>query len=1401
MNTTRNYFFRAIDWASFGVATAVSFLVYFFTLGPSVGLEDSGELATAANSLGVPHPPGYPSWTMLCWVFCRLFSWVTFRGQPTPAFAVSLASAVVGALATGVTAMLITRSGADMLRDIRSDKHDESTAKQDNLFCWAGGVGGALAFAFSPVMWSQSTIVEVYSLGALFLMWVFLLTYQWMKCPRNKTLWALAFVFGLGLTNYQVLLLALAALVFIIFMHNAKLFRDFLLAIVPIGLTALMLKAGAIVSAVPGMGGKDPVMLRHAPILTDLVVPQPLLLTLGVIVMIVALFAFLLLEGARYREEKYPQLAAFAEKIAGLKCMPVFVVAGVGAVLMLISTLTGSKIASLKVPEDFAPLINPSAYVLIAMTALGLVIAAAAGAFLKRKTTWGDNSLYPVYLLIAVLGVALLVQCAIIPDPKALANVQAPLFDWTMPTLATVAGLAFLFIIGGMTPGGLFYAIAVAAVQVPLLILMKKGAMVGLTHPSTWWFWWPIAWNFVNIMLIWLCLPNGRTVAPTIFFGELGVSFYAYMPIVSDLRNPPMNWGYPRTWEGFKHAIGRGQYEAITAQNIFTIKFLQQINDYCQDVRVQFTLLVAPLGILPFAGWGLRLRNKRIRMLFVSTIIFLTCSAFVFVAELLQTEPFQRIDMYLIGAMFLISAIGVGTILLDQFAEIAADSWRNRKTSEGITRALTLAAVAGGLVLLLAKSAAAIIEGVAPKVQIGDKIVVAQDSLAGMLGRGLPILCLLFATVAVLGTLAAWCYYGRRLREEGDAKFSLFNDINRVDQQWLIGTILAFLTMSLLLLVLASPTGDLQDYFIQKVKFVGSHGLFSLWIGYGLIFGLTVALTLFRFVSKKIPSLQVLMTPAVALCVLVTLAVPLVPIWENYMNEHLVFKASAAEQNGHDYGWQFGNYQLRGADAINEELEADEEPLPNPLYPPEMGQGAIFFGGTDPGRFVPTYMIYAAEVRSDVFLITQNALADNTYMSVMRDLYGNDIWIPTPGDSAYAFQVYVEEVQSGKRPANAALQIQNGRVQVSGALGVMEINGILCDMIFKHNIARHEFYIEESYVIPWMYPYLSPNGLIMRINEKPAELTQIRKEKDMDFWDWYTRRLSSKKSFRRDLVAQKSFSKLRSAIAGLYANRNQRQEAEIAFEEARMLYPVSPEANFRLVQEALLPTGQVDSAIRVLEELNRRDPNNLRGLSFAENLRRMVHNNARITELRKLVEAKTATIQQVRELADCYRENGSHREAASYYAQLITLPNISLDDICAMLVYIAEYGQGERTAALLDNVLKQHPIERLTGIQLKQLIQVATKANKHELMFQLLQRYVKVEPNDWQMWANLAILYYNSNRVENGHSALQRAIMLGRQEAVAALQDIPAIRPHLNAVINRLNQQAPMPRLPGGLTR
>ena len=90
------------------------------------------------------------------------------------------------------------------------------------------------------------------------------------------------------------------------------------------------------------------------------------------------------------------------------------------------------------------------------------------------------------------------------------------------------------------------------------------------------------------------------------------------------------------------------------------------------------------------------------------------------------------------------------------------------------------------------------------------------------------------------------------------------------------------------------------------------------------------------------------------------------------------------EQRGHLFGYWFGH---------------DMFTPPFGIYP-EMDRNTILFGGTDPGRFNPTYMIFCESFidakhkphdpkfdRRDVYLITQNALADKTYLDYIRAHY------------------------------------------------------------------------------------------------------------------------------------------------------------------------------------------------------------------------------------------------------------------------------------------------------------------------------------------------------------------------------------------------------------------------------
>jgi thioredoxin-like negative regulator of GroEL len=259
-----------------------------------------------------------------------------------------------------------------------------------------------------------------------------------------------------------------------------------------------------------------------------------------------------------------------------------------------------------------------------------------------------------------------------------------------------------------------------------------------------------------------------------------------------------------------------------------------------------------------------------------------------------------------------------------------------------------------------------------------------------------------------------------------------------------------------------------------------------------------------------------------------------------------------------------------------------------------------------------------------------------------------EIYCPSPDDSQRCFQDYLADAQrrlqlNQLKPGEDVHVVEN-RVQVSGQVAVMAINGLLTKVIFDHN-PKNEFFVEESFPLDWMYPYLSPFGIIMKINRQPLpELTEEIVKRDHEFWKQYSKRLTGDiidydtpltniaafvekvylrrdftgftgdRKFVRDDQAQKAFSKLRSSIGGIYAwrisdpnNRNpvvqQRmiKEAEFAFKQALAFCPYSPEAVFRYVN-LLLGMRRFDDAYIIASTCLKLDPYNGQVIGLVKNL-------------------------------------------------------------------------------------------------------------------------------------------------------------------------------------------------------
>ncbi len=156
---------------------AVLFAVYGAGACRTIYVGDSGELVTAAATLGIPHPSGYPLYVLLGWL------WITLLPVASPAYAMSLFSCVFAGLACGLFYLMVRRQ-----------ELPATTA----LF-------GALTLAFAPSFWSQAGVQRVYSLNAFFVVAVCACALEWHRSRRVGWMALAALAAGLGAANHTVM--------------------------------------------------------------------------------------------------------------------------------------------------------------------------------------------------------------------------------------------------------------------------------------------------------------------------------------------------------------------------------------------------------------------------------------------------------------------------------------------------------------------------------------------------------------------------------------------------------------------------------------------------------------------------------------------------------------------------------------------------------------------------------------------------------------------------------------------------------------------------------------------------------------------------------------------------------------------------------------------------------------------------------------------------------------------------------------------------------------------------------------------------------------------------------------------------------------------------------------------
>ncbi|MCU0785393.1 MAG: DUF2723 domain-containing protein, partial [Verrucomicrobia bacterium] len=727
----------------------------------------------------------------------------------------------------------------------------------------------------------------------------------------------------------------------------------------------------------------------------------------------------------------------------------------------------------------------------------------------------------------------------------------------------------------------------------------------------------------------------------------VGTACYLYMPLAG-MTNPPMQWGYPRTVEGFFHAFTRGQYEKIhptsgTGDNAievtvnFVTTYAKQMWIYLEGLNEEFNLVYLLIAMVMFLYYRRMQTRERAWTLGV-TAIFITLGPFLL---MLLNPPPDRQSRELIRVFFTAShvmvAMGLGYGLTLIAASMVTQYQRYR------TWCWAGGAIATALALFLLASTT---QTFVPETDQSSPLQLFFHAIQKSFDKDQYALPIFAGLILLLSTAV---FTGSVLLRRSRAPMGL-----------------------ILVLFAAMPLYSVMTHWFDNEQ--RGH-LFGYWFG------------------------------------------------------HDMFTPPFTGPDG-----KFGNYDPK------QRAEMLKDPAKAKFTYPEMTRDAILYGGTDPGRFCPTYMIFNEGFiparckprdpnfdRRDVYIITQNALADGTYLNYIRAHYNRstqkdppffqellrgpterdlnyttnflaragftlldqpftklganiearrrregvyppkEMYIATPDDSQRCFQDYLADaqkrVQHDRDFPNEMRQVKPGedvkiienRVQVSGQVAVMAINGLITKVMFDRN-PTNEFFVEESFPLDWMYPHLTPFGVIMKINRQPLPiLSEEILQRDHEFWAKFSDRLignwitydtpvkdiarfvekvylrhdfsgfKGDRRFVRDDQAQKAFSKLRSSIGGVYAWRLNYmaltkdgdyraktkeefdrlfKEADFTFRQAFAFCPYSPEAVFRYVQLLTQPQiNRFEDALIVAETCLKLDPYNGQVIGLVNQLR------------------------------------------------------------------------------------------------------------------------------------------------------------------------------------------------------
>ncbi len=178
---------RLRSYAAIGAATLVPLAIYVASARTGVSFWDTGDLQTVPYMLGIPYPTGFPGYVLIGWVWSHAFA------VGSVAWRLNLLAALATAAASGaLAASLIVIGVLDVV-----------------------ALAGALAFAFSQIVWERATYVDAHRIafGIALVGLAFALRWRRDGRPHDVRWSALAAALALAIDDAAVLLLPALAIV------------------------------------------------------------------------------------------------------------------------------------------------------------------------------------------------------------------------------------------------------------------------------------------------------------------------------------------------------------------------------------------------------------------------------------------------------------------------------------------------------------------------------------------------------------------------------------------------------------------------------------------------------------------------------------------------------------------------------------------------------------------------------------------------------------------------------------------------------------------------------------------------------------------------------------------------------------------------------------------------------------------------------------------------------------------------------------------------------------------------------------------------------------------------------------------------------------------------------------